>query len=150
MPADWALALVYAGRWGLARWLSRAESFLPLPGRVIAAIEVASGWWLPVLKAVDGPNAAGVEHLLSAAGAIGRDPSAARDVVKVALETRLGLPRNSPPPPYVGHYCAAVSGLAEALVDPPGYDSLARSLHFAAVAPDGSRRSREIAEAVMG
>jgi hypothetical protein len=133
----------------LAQWVSRAGSFLPIPERVIAAVVVASGWWLPVLRDIDGPNAAEVEQLLRVAAEIGRDPASPRDAFKVALKTRRGLPRSSPPPPYVGHYCAAVWGLAEALADPPGYDGLGRSLHFATVSPDGSRRTREIAEAVL-
>jgi hypothetical protein len=149
LEPEWQLALISAGERGLARWVSRATSFLPIPGQVIAAVEMASGWWLPVLRAIDGPNATEVEILLQAMVEIGRDPTSQRDSVRFALETRRGLPRSSPPPPYVGHYCASIWRLAEALANPPGHEALARSLHFAVVAPDGSRRSREIAAAVM-
>lgn len=143
-------ALEAGQQWGLAEWLARAGPGLPLPGRVVNAVEAASAWWLPALAAVDPGNAAEVQELLGRVADPDREPGPTVAAFREALGMWRGLPRPKPPPPYVGHFCGAVRALLEALVDPPGYPALAESLSFATVAPDGSRRSEAIAAAVGG
>ncbi len=143
-------ALEDGQRWGLAEWLERAGPRVPLPGRVVAAVAAAGGWWLPALAAVDPGNATEVRDLLARITGAGGEAGPAEAAFREALGTWRGLPRPKPPPPYVGHFCGAVRALLEALVAPPGYPALAESLSFATVAPDGSRRSEAIAAAVGG
>jgi hypothetical protein len=143
-------ALEAGQQWGLAEWLGRAGPRVPLPARVVAAVGVASVWWLPALAAVDPRNAADVRQMLARVAGADCESAPAVAAFQQALGTWRGLPRSKPPPPYVGHFCGAVRALLAALVDPPGYPALAESLSFATVAPDGSRRSEAIAAAVGG
>lgn len=134
----------------LAQWIQRAAVVIPVEERVAAAVELAASWWLPVLAQLDAQNAQEVAQLLGTAAALSRNPALPRDALKEARDTRVGLPPSRPPPPYVGHFCAAVMHLLDAMIDPPNYDDLAQSLGFTVVAPDGSRRTNEIAGTVTG
>ena len=133
--------------WGLSEWLSRTAETVPVAERVIAAVELTSSWWRPVLRAED---AEVVERLLRQVREVHRDPAAAREPLRVALDTWAGLPPSKPPPPYVGHYCGAVRHLLEAVLNPPNYGELAACLDYVTVAPDGSRRRAEIAAVLTG
>ena len=125
--------------WALASWVRSRDR---AGERVAAAVELAAAWWLPVLRAHDGRNAADVAELLRTA------PHLRPDELRAVLATGAGLPPGKPPPSAVGHFCGAVSHWLGALLDPTNSDELARALDFATVAPDGSRRAVEIAAAV--
>lgn len=134
--------------WGINRWLTRAADFTPAVERVLAAVELAGTWWIPVIGAVDQTRANALEALLLEARRCVHDPKLSRSALETALATRSGLPPSRPPPAYVGHFCGAVMGLLEALVASPVSLELAESLSYAVVAPDGSRRSAAIAAVV--
>jgi hypothetical protein len=139
-----------AHQWGLTQWLTHAAALVPVAERVAAAIELTTTWWLPVLRAHDAASAAALERLVLRAHDCARDPNASRGDLETALSTGVGLPPARPPPPYVGHFRGAVSRLLQALTRPPELAALAESLSYAAVAPDGSRRSPAIAAVVEG
>jgi hypothetical protein len=138
-------------RWGIAEWLARARPFLPVNERAVAAVTLASAWWLPVLRETAGQDTYAIERVLVVANAYAQNSadSASRTALADVLASRVGLPPSAPPPPYVGHFYGAISCLLRALVD-SDVEELADCLSYAVVAPDGSRRAAEIAAVVEG
>lgn len=139
-----------ASAWGIVQWLTRAAPSVPVLENACSAVRQTSVVWLPLLRTMRPQVAEDLGRILATAADIIRDPGASRAPLEIALATRVGMPPSSPPPPYVGHLCGAVTGLLRAIVSPPGYEALAECLRYALVAPDGSRLVKDVAAAVEG
>ena len=78
---------------------------------------------------------------------VATDPAAARDALEAARGAHRALPTHTSPPPWIGHFHAALFELFDGRLttDAARRTRLASCLRFACVAPDGSRRAAEIA-----
>jgi hypothetical protein len=119
----------------LVRLVERDDGF----DWAVAGVRLASSWWLPVLEPARSP-----ERML----AIAADPGASPDALAQARLDFIAL-RQGPPPPWVGHFYAAVGALLDTrLAKHPAarLSHLADCVSFACVAPDGSNRAAAIAD----
>jgi hypothetical protein len=107
------------------------------------AVRRAWSWWRPALAGSPRHEIEAVESQV----AIATGESAAMELLQRARRATSDLPTRGAPPPYAGHFYAALQELLDARLAFPAQRSMhiAECLSFCCVHPDGSRRASEIA-----